>query len=183
MVQDAKMDAMDNVVRPKPPVTLGPHVVLRPGGALEQGAAAGQRKQPELPMPGNEEAVEMRRTHILIWSPFLQGSWIRCDREFQEMRRVPNFNRLDKGAGREFAAADGPRTRALDPGANGIGYAEAEKPFLGRREFSKSNHVFPNGFRGSFNLDGTFDLQQRRGGSGQMLRPHGQGNESKDGTE
>src|SRR3954471_23950557 len=125
----------------------------------------------------------MRRTHLLIRSPFLQRSWIGCDGEFQEMRSIPNFNRLNERTGGEFAAADGSRTGALDPGANGIGYAEAEKPFLWRREFSKRNHVFPNGFGGCFNFDGTFNLQQRSGGSSHMLRSHGQGNESKDGTE
>src|SRR5581483_7342398 len=126
------MNAVNDGIGPPAPILGGPQAVLVPSGSFEQRAAAGERRQAELAVPGNQVAVQMLGMNCAERAPFLQRRRIGSDAEAQKARLVPKLNGLDEGAGRKFAVSDCAGTRAVDARADGISEAGVEIP-LARR--------------------------------------------------
>src|SRR5437867_1854093 len=61
VVEDAQVNALDDMVGPQLPVGGRPHVVLVPGRAFEAGAAAGQGHEQELAATADQIMVQVRR--------------------------------------------------------------------------------------------------------------------------
>ena len=66
---------------------------------------ARERREAELPALGEEEAVEVWRSHVAPRKQLAQRRRLAGDVEGEPSRRVPHRDRLDEVAGREGAAA------------------------------------------------------------------------------
>src|SRR5262249_43479308 len=141
--QDAQVNGMDDVVRPKLPIGRGPEVVMIPGRSFEQGTSAIQWHQPELAGAGFEIAVEVSRVDVTIWCPFLHRFWIPGDRKFEETWLVPYLDRFDKRPGRKHAMPHGPRAVTGNLRAHWICHAQLENQFLWRGQFRKADNAPP----------------------------------------
>src|SRR5579884_3407165 len=69
------------------------------------------------------------------------------------MGLVPNFNRLDKGAGREHTVALRTHTGTDDLGTNGTGDSGAKYPFVWWRNLRERDYLFPDLIGRCLNID------------------------------
>ena len=153
------------MVGPPAPVLGRPQVVSVPGRAFEPSAIPREHRQFELATLRDEKAIQVRRVNFVVDRPFLHRGGIAGNRELEEDRFLPDFDRFHKRSRAEhtvsFSADPGP----LDLGANGIGDPGAKEQLLRRWQFGKRNHVLPDRFRRCLNVD-----RGRDGKDGHRLR-------------
>lgn len=140
------MNPADEKVRPSSPVGGRPHVVLVPSGAGQSGPASIQSFQSEFPPFAFQVPVQVRGMDV-VGGEFLHRRGLSGYVEGEEVRFVPDGDRLDERSGGKIAVSDGSYARSLDGGAGRAGDSEIEEPVLGRGEFGKGHHVGPDFFR------------------------------------
>src|SRR5271165_4149357 len=147
------MDAMNDRVRPPSPVLGGPKAMLIPGGSFEQCVVIRQPLQLELALLRNQISMQMFRQDPGVKTPLPHWRRIRGDTEPKQPWLVPNFDRLNERAGREFAISYCAWSGSFNPGPLGIGKSGTKEPLLRLRQFWETHHVSPDLFRRSRNLD------------------------------
>src|SRR5271157_734349 len=121
MPEYAIVNAMNNRVRPESPVRCRPETMLVQGASFQKRLPSRQRRQEELTLFRDEEAVEVRRVDLEQRIPFSHRCGVARHGEPQQTWFVPHFDRLDERSGGELAVPDGAHAGPLDPGANGVG--------------------------------------------------------------
>lgn len=109
MLEDSVVDAVDDCVCPHRPVRIRKHLEAVPRIAGEAGPAVCQRFKAKLTALRHHCPVQMRRVNI-EGAQFTHRIGLCGDVEGEMYRFIPNSNRVDKVAGREFTVAPCPDT-------------------------------------------------------------------------
>ena len=92
-----QVNAVNNEVRPPPPVDGRPHAMVIPRRPSKQSASFRQRLQPELAGFGFQKTIQMRGPNAPVRCPFLHGRRVLRHRKLQVPGGIPDLDGFNKG--------------------------------------------------------------------------------------